>query len=403
MLNRIQQKLTSIYRETTGMNLKELKKNWDEFGKQDPLWAILTDPTKKNNNWNPDEFFKTGDEEITSVLKSVESLEFPKSRKRALDFGCGVGRLTQALCPYFDECYGVDIAPSMIESARKYNRYGDRCKYYVNDSADLSLFEDNHFDFIYSKIVLQHIKPEYSKNYIKEFVRVLSPGGLLLFQVPSGLAPVESLNALEDDAYKAEITLLEPLPNLNAGSKTTLRFNIKNISNVTWVSFVDSNGKYNINVGNHWLNESGRILVSDDGREPLPKTLEPMEDVEIALTVTVPEQSGTYLLELDMVHEQIAWFQNKGSQTLRIPVKVKSVSSKTQDMGHKILNLYHKLVTFNGNPTSSPFFVPRMEMYGISKEMVMNLIDESGGKVLDVQQDFSTGQDWLSFLYCVTK
>src|SRR5919199_448723 len=402
MLKRITYQLSNVYKETRGMNLKELKTNWDEFGKQDPLWAILTEPTKKNNNWKPDEFFKTGEEEIKSILNYTESLGISSSRKRAFDFGCGVGRLTQALCPYFDECYGVDIAPSMIESANKYNRYGNKCNYYVNDSDNLSLFEDNYFDFIYSKIVLQHIKPEYSRNYIKEFLRVLAPGGLLVFQAPSELAPVETLEALENDAYKAEITLSEPLLNVKAGSKITIRVKIKNLSNVTWPSFADSSGKYNINLGNHWLNEAGRMLVSDDGREPLPKTLEPMEEVEASLTVTVPDHSSTYILELDMVHEQIAWFKDKGSSTLRIPVKVEGIS-QSQGIGRRILNLYHKLVAIKEIKANSPFFVPRMEMYGIPKEIVLKLIDDSGGKVLDVQQDFSTGQAWLSFLYCVTK
>lgn len=384
------------------MNLKELKNNWDEFGKQDPLWAILTEPTKKNNNWKPNEFFKTGEEEIKSILNYTESLDISFSRKRAFDFGCGVGRLTQALCLYFEECYGVDIAPSMIETANKYNCYGNKCNYYVNDSDNLRLFEDNYFDFIYSKIVLQHIKPEYSRNYIKEFLRILAPGGLLVFQAPSELAPVETLEALEGDAYKAQITLSEPLLNVKAGSKITIRVKIKNLSNVTWPSFADSSGKYNINLGNHWLNEVGRMLVSDDGREPLPKTLEPMEEVEVSLTVTVPDHSSTYILELDMVHEQIAWFKAKGSSTLRIPVKVEGIS-QSQGIGRRIFNLYHKLVAINEIKANSPFFVPRMEMYGIPKEIVLKLIDDSGGKVLDVQQDFSTGQAWLSFLYCVTK
>lgn len=402
MLKKLKQKLISNYKEVKGMNLQELKKNWDEFGKQDPLWAILTNPTKKNNSWKPEEFFQTGEEEINAVLEYISSLNISLSRKRAFDFGCGVGRLTQALCLYFDECYGVDIAPSMIDFAKQYNRHGDKCKYYVNDADNLSLFEDDYFNFIYSKIVLQHIKPEYSKNYIKEFVRILAPGGLLVFQAPSELAPVEKLDALEDDAYRTQITLLEPLVNVEAGTKTTVRVKIKNTSNVTWPSFEDSHGKYNISLGNHWLNEAGRTIVSDDGREPLPKTLEPNEEVEVSLTVSIPAQSDTYVLELDMVHEQIAWFKDKGSQTLRIPVKVEGIS-QLQSMGRKMLSLYRKLRAINDVKTSSSLFVPRMEMYGIPKDTVLKIVTSNGGKVVDVQQDGSAGQGWFSFLYCVTK
>ncbi len=62
----------------------------------------------------------------------------------------------------------------------------ERCNYHVNTVADLSLFPDGAFDFIYSNITLQHIPPEASEAYIGEFMRVLRPGGIALFQVPDG-------------------------------------------------------------------------------------------------------------------------------------------------------------------------------------------------------------------------
>jgi len=383
------------------MELEDLKKNWDEFGKQDAFWSILTDRTKKGNKWKPDDFFKTGEEEIESVIKYIESLGISSSQKRALDFGCGVGRLTQALCRYFDEACGVDIAPSMIELARKYNRYPNKCKYYLNEANNLSLFKDNSFDFIYSKIVLQHIEPKYSKNYIKEFLRVLSPGGLLIFQVPSEVAPVESLNRLVDSAYKAQITLQDSSIS-TASSQTTVRVKVKNISDVTWPSFKESDGKYDINLANHWLNESGKIIVNDDGREALPKILKPMEEVELLLTVTMPQDAGNYILELDLVHENVTWFQYKGSKTVKIPVQVQG-KAQVKSISRKILNFYQRITGVDVQKGNSPFFVPSMEMYGIKKDIVLELINNTGGKVVDVQPDFSTGQGWLSFLYCVTK
>jgi SAM-dependent methyltransferase len=79
----------------------------------------------------------------------------------------------------------------MIESANKYNRHGDRCRYYLNQCNDLKLFDENAFDFIYSNITLQHMAPRYSQQYIQEFLRILSPGGLLVFQLPDGPATVE--------------------------------------------------------------------------------------------------------------------------------------------------------------------------------------------------------------------
>jgi len=167
------------------VNLKDLQKKWDEFGESDPFWSILSSSEKKGGKWQVEGFFGTGVKEIGEVINYVESLGINVPRKMALDFGCGVGRLTQALADYFDEVVGIDISPSMIELANKYNRYGNKCIYYLNTANDLKLFPDNRFNLIYSNITLQHMEPRYSKNYIKEFLRILAPQGIIIFQLPS--------------------------------------------------------------------------------------------------------------------------------------------------------------------------------------------------------------------------
>lgn len=165
--------------------LDDLQTTWENLGKKDALWAILTYPRKKNCKWELNEFFNDGKKEIDDLMNYISSLNITTSHQKALDFGCGVGRLSQALTQYFDEVCGVDIAPSMIDLANKYNRHENRCKYYLNNSNYLSIFPDKSFDFIYSNITLQHIKPAYCKNYIIEFLRILAPNGLLVFQLPS--------------------------------------------------------------------------------------------------------------------------------------------------------------------------------------------------------------------------
>ena len=34
-------------------------------------------------------------------------------------------------------------------------------------------------------VVLQHMKPEFAKAYLREFARILKPNGVLVFQLPS--------------------------------------------------------------------------------------------------------------------------------------------------------------------------------------------------------------------------
>ncbi|HEY6348049.1 MAG TPA: class I SAM-dependent methyltransferase [Candidatus Angelobacter sp.] len=166
------------------MTLRKLQQSWETLAQVDPLGSICTDPEKDGRKWAPEEFFQTGAREIQTVLSYVQSLGLsPDWKSSVLDFGCGVGRLTAALSRYFDECWGVDIAPTMIQLAREFHQANPRCKFLLNQADHLRSFSDGSFGFIYSSIALQHMKAAYIRSYLVEFVRVLKPGGILAFQV----------------------------------------------------------------------------------------------------------------------------------------------------------------------------------------------------------------------------
>lgn len=167
------------------MDLAQLQKNWETLAQQDPMWAIISDPSKKGRQWDPAAFFQSGEAAINHLFGEIAQLGFSLDRGKALDFGCGLGRLTQGICKRFAKTYGIDISPTMVAEAARYNRCGSACEYVVNDSNDLRRFDDDTFDFVCSSLVLQHIPPEASRIYIEEFVRVLRPGGVLFFQLPS--------------------------------------------------------------------------------------------------------------------------------------------------------------------------------------------------------------------------
>jgi ubiquinone/menaquinone biosynthesis C-methylase UbiE len=167
------------------LNLRALQKHWNSLGNQDPLRAILARSEKKDVPWDVQKFFETGVSEIDEMLRYLESVHAPPGKKWALDFGCGVGRLTQALAKHFEQVCGVDISPAMIEHARSYQAHGANCQYLLNETSDLRCFPDGRFDFIYSSITLQHMPARFARRYIVEFLRVLQPAGLLLFQIPS--------------------------------------------------------------------------------------------------------------------------------------------------------------------------------------------------------------------------
>ena len=80
--------------------------------------AILARSEKKNVPWDVGKFFQSGVFEIDAMLQYAESIQPLRGKKYALDFGCGVGRLTQALASHFERVCGVDISPAMIQHAR---------------------------------------------------------------------------------------------------------------------------------------------------------------------------------------------------------------------------------------------------------------------------------------------
>jgi len=114
-------------------SLKKLQRNWESLAQEDPLWSICTDPEKRHQRWDIDEFFATGKHEINVVMEHLRNLEIPIDRSAAaLDFGCGVGRLTRALAEYFPECWGVDISPTMIRLAEDFNSSYPRCRFLLS-------------------------------------------------------------------------------------------------------------------------------------------------------------------------------------------------------------------------------------------------------------------------------
>lgn len=167
--------------------LGSLKDDWESLAERDALHAILTDATKAGRQWNIAEFMATGNTEIEMLMQHLAGIGYVPNRDGvALDFGCGVGRLTQALGRYFESCVGLDISRAMVDQAQSLNEL-PHCRYIATSDIPLPL-PANAFSFIYSNIVLQHIPRRFAKKYLRELVRVLKPGGLLVFGVQDSYA-----------------------------------------------------------------------------------------------------------------------------------------------------------------------------------------------------------------------
>lgn len=178
---------------------------YEKFGADEPFYAVLTEEKYKRKQLDQELFFGTGEELLALQMQLIQDRGIDVPRGTALDFGCGVGRLTNAMATYFNEVIGVDISSTMISNANQLKRRSN-CSFQVNKRADLSVFKDDQFDFIYSDITIQHIPSPESENYIRDFFRILAPGGLAIFLVPDGpvLRP-NSLPARLDKFYREQV------------------------------------------------------------------------------------------------------------------------------------------------------------------------------------------------------
>lgn len=367
------------------VELDSLKRNWEAFGRDDPLWAVLTSPGRTGGRWDLDEFLATGVQEVSSVFDELEGFGATVEPGRALDFGCGVGRLTQALADRFDRCDGVDIAASMIHEARRINRHGERVNYHVNASPDLSLFADQTFDFVLSLLVLQHMEPRYAKRYMAEFLRVLKRGGVAVFQVPTGRWR-QSPFRLPEAALRASLALVgEPPQNLTALEQAGVRVRVRNDSAHTWP------GASYVRLGNHWLDRSGRTITKDDGRADLGVELPPGGERAIDLLVRAPALAGRHVLELDLIQENVGWFAHRGSRPLRLIVDVHPAASRLATPQSA------------GASDAGGSSLPVMEMHGIREGDVRATVTEGGGELLQQIADARAGADTEGFRYIVRR
>ena len=167
------------------MSLERHRQDWERLAEVDAMWAVLTAPGRKGGRWDAEEFLATGEAEIVHVLETAERLGLPARRESALDFGCGVGRLTRALGKRFGHALGLDISAGMIEQARRLNEDVPACEFRVNDAPDLGSVESDSIDVVYSSIVLQHLpSPADIERYVGEFLRVGRPDGVVVFGIP---------------------------------------------------------------------------------------------------------------------------------------------------------------------------------------------------------------------------
>ncbi|MET0272516.1 MAG: class I SAM-dependent methyltransferase [Phenylobacterium sp.] len=154
--------------------------DWRELGRSEPYWAVISHPDFRSENLTPEgieTFYRSGREYIADTVAGLERATGARpSGGRALDFGCGVGRLAEAMTDYAHAVVGLDVSPGMLELARGRN----------GKATYAHTLPDGHFDWINSFIVLQHIEPVRGMAILDELLSRLAPGGFVSLQLTIG-------------------------------------------------------------------------------------------------------------------------------------------------------------------------------------------------------------------------
>ena len=156
---------------------EQMRDDWNRRAREDAHYYVAFGRRDQEDS----EFL----ESAADVIRDLEGeLKRLTHTRRALEIGCGPGRLMLPMSRHFGEIHGVDISDEMIAQARvKLNSVPHAHLHHASGS-DLALFPPDHFDFVYSYAVFQHIpSAQVVFSYLREVVRVLAPGGVARLQI----------------------------------------------------------------------------------------------------------------------------------------------------------------------------------------------------------------------------
>lgn len=170
--------------------MQDTDKTWRYYGDVDPYFGVLTQPDFKSDRLTDagrEQFFESGKRYIDLMLDVVhEHLDPSFKPTRALDFGCGVGRLAIPLASICESVVGVDVSDAMLrESRANAARFNVSNATFVPSDDGLTQVEGT-FDLLNSLIVFQHIPPPRGEAIVSQLIGRLRAGGVGALQFTYG-------------------------------------------------------------------------------------------------------------------------------------------------------------------------------------------------------------------------
>jgi SAM-dependent methyltransferase len=159
--------------------------DWDYYGNVDPYFGVLTNERFTRDNFDDaarQMFFDSGRRHVDAVIADIRGhLDPSYTPRRAVDFGCGTGRLTLPLARMCDSVVGVDVSPAMLEETTR-NAKGAGLNNIEVVQVDDFLSKPGSFDLVHSFIVFQHIPTVRGEEIVVGLVQSLVEGGVGVLQ-----------------------------------------------------------------------------------------------------------------------------------------------------------------------------------------------------------------------------
>ena len=160
---------------------KRADRGYEKAAQIDPYYAVIPFPQFRRSQLSEEhlqQFFAIGHQHIESVISLIHRHFAPDFvPHRALDYGCGTGRLVVPLSRLAERVVGADISRSMLEETRK------NCERFGLNNVELVLADDDltrltgKFDLIHSTLVFQHIPAKRVEKIVRGLIARLEPGG----------------------------------------------------------------------------------------------------------------------------------------------------------------------------------------------------------------------------------
>lgn len=168
---------------------ENVAREWRKFGETEPHWSVVTGNEFKPENIarNLEAFYALGRDDVAYVIAALKRNGVWKGDgTRAMDFGCGVGRLSLALASHVAHVTGIDIsAAHLVHARQRAEQMGVRnVTFEPIDTID-GIDALPRFDLIISLIVLQHNPPPVMVVLLNELLSRLAAGGVAVIQMPT--------------------------------------------------------------------------------------------------------------------------------------------------------------------------------------------------------------------------